>query len=199
MKTYKFRLYPTIDQTQKLLWNLEQCRLVYNFALEKLHKQHKPDRYELQKSLTRLKEQFPELKDVYSKVLQYEIYRLFFNLKSLKKLKKNGKKVGKLRFKSRDSFKTIHYNQSGFKIISTSLRYDKLHLSKIGDILFRKHREINGKIKQVVIKKYPSNKWYIFIIADQEKKTIKKQIKDAVGIDVGIKYFLSDSAGRQAG
>ena len=68
------------------------------------------------------------------------LYQLYSNLKALAKLKKNGKKVGKLRHKGK-WFKTFVYNQSGFKIIRTGKRLDRL-LSKIGNIL-----EFTGKSK----------------------------------------------------
>ena len=196
-KTYRFRLYPTAEQEQRLIWALDQCGFVYNTMLSWLQKQEKVDRYALQNKLPKLKEQYPKLKNVYSKVLQYEVHRLFSNLKILSQLKKKGRKVGKLRFKAKDSFKTIHYNQSGFKIISTNTRFRKLHLSKIGDIPVRIHRSINGKIKQIVIKKNPSRKWFACIVIEQACSTHKRPIRKVIGIDMGIKYFLSDSEGRQ--
>ena len=133
--TYKFRLYPNAEQEQKLLWTLDECRFVYNQMLEGTNEQEA--QLELQSQLPELKEKYPELKGVYSKVLQYEVYRLFSNLRSLSELKKKGRKVGRLRFKGKEWFKTFTYNQSGFKIIKTDNRLDKLHLSKIGDISIR--------------------------------------------------------------
>ena len=99
--TYKFRLYPNEEQEQKMEWTLDKCRLVYNDMLEGMNEQEKPDRVELQNSIPELKEKYPELKGVYSKVLQYEVYRLFSNLGSLSELKKKGRKVGRLRFKGK--------------------------------------------------------------------------------------------------
>jgi len=97
--TYKFRLYPTEEQERKLSWTLDRCRFVYNQMLEGLNGQKKPGKFELQSRLPTLKKEFPKLKNAHSKVLQYEVYRLFSNLRSLAKLKRNGKKVGKLRFR----------------------------------------------------------------------------------------------------
>ena len=77
MKTYKFRLYPNKEQEQRLLWTIQQCRFVYNKMLEKLQEQEKPDRYMLQNSLPKLKEQHPHLKGVYSKALQHEVIVFF--------------------------------------------------------------------------------------------------------------------------
>jgi len=100
--SYKFRLYPNKEQEQRLLWTLDKCRFVYNKLLESLNKQEKINRNKLQESIIELKKQFPELQKVHSKVLQYENCRLFSNLRALAKLKKNGKKVGRLRFKGKN-------------------------------------------------------------------------------------------------
>jgi transposase len=52
--------------------------------LEELKKQEIPNRLELQSTLPKLKEKYPELKEVYSKVLQHEVYQ------GLRSLLKNG-------------------------------------------------------------------------------------------------------------
>ena len=196
MITYKFRLYPTEDQEKKLLETLEICRETYNYFLSKIKESNKDlGRLELQSELPKLKKEKPELNKVYSKVLQTVLYQLYSNLKALAKLKKNGKKVGKLRYKGK-WFKTFVYNQFGFKIIETGKRSDKLHLSKIGDIPIRIHREIEGKIKQVIIKRYNSGKWFACICVEKEFEKLPKTNK-TVGIDVGIRFFLTDSEGKQ--
>lgn len=176
---------------------LDKCRAVYNKMLEGLNKQKRINRNKLQHSILELKKEHPELKDVYSKVLQYENYRLFSNLRALAKLKKNGNKVGRLRFKSNGWFKTFTYNQSGFKIIETDKRLKSLHLSKIGDIPIKIHREVKGKIKQIVIKKHNSDKWFACIQVENKVEKEKRSIEKKVGIDVGIKHFLTDSDGLQ--
>ncbi|MGC8935967.1 MAG: RNA-guided endonuclease TnpB family protein, partial [Candidatus Methanomethylicaceae archaeon] len=96
-----------------------------------------PSRLELQAQLPKLKKEKPELNRVFSKVLQMVLYQLYSNLKALSQLKKNGKKVGRLRFKGKGWFKTFVYNQSGFKLIKTGKRLDILRLSKIGEIPIR--------------------------------------------------------------
>ena len=115
--------------------------------LEGLNNQEKPNKLELQSTLPKLKEKYPELKEVHSKVLQHEVYRLFSNLRALAQLKKNGKKVGRLKFKGKGWFKTFTFNQSGFELRKTGKKLDRLWLSKIGDIPIRVHREIEGNIK----------------------------------------------------
>ncbi|MEK6973141.1 MAG: helix-turn-helix domain-containing protein, partial [archaeon] len=128
--TYKFRMYPSKEQEQKLFFVLDKCRFTYNKLLEILNKQEKINQSEIQSSIPELKEQYPELNEIYSKTLQYESYRLFSNLRTLSRLKKNGNTVGKLRFKGKDWFKTFTYNQSGFVLEIKNKKYNKLYLSK---------------------------------------------------------------------
>ncbi len=199
-KAYKFRLYPSRQTRQKLLWTLDKCRLVYNDMLEGLNNQDKPNRLELQAMLPKLEQQYPELQNVYSKVLQYEPYRLFSNLRSLSQLKKKGKKVGRLRFKGRGWWKTFVYNQSGFRIEMTGKRCQTLCLSKIGEIPIRMHRSFRGTIKQITIKRYNSGKWFAMLSVEQ-KKVIKQVIKPhkirkAIGIDLGLTNIVTDSDNR---
>jgi len=196
--TYKFRLYPKPEHEERLLEALELCRQTYNYFLAQWNGKAKiPSRLELQAQLPKLKQEKPELNKVYSKVLQMVLYQLYSNLKALSQLKKNGKKVGRLRFKGKGWFKTFCYNQSGFKLIKTGNRLDLLHLSKIGDIPIRIHRPVKCKIKQVIIKRYNSGKWFACVCIERGVKTVKREPKKVVGIDVGLKHFLTDSEGRQ--
>jgi len=192
---YKFRLYPTKEQEQKLLWTLNKCRYVYNFLLDELNNQRVIDKAQLQEMITDLKRIEPDLKNVHSKVLQYENYRLFSNLRGLAQTKKKGRKVGSLRFKGKNWFKTFTYNQSGFAIMQNQTRYDKLWLSKIAEIPFIMHRDIEGKIKQIMIKHYPSGKWYASILAETKEEIKPTQNTNKVGIDLGTMNYAYDSDG----
>ena len=192
MRVYKFRLYPTRKQEKVLFKQLNLCRFPYNQLLEELGKNN--DRKHIQHYILELKEKYPELNDIYSKTLQYECYRLFYNLKGLSQSKKKGNKIGRLRFKGRDWFKTICYNQSGFKLIKQDKRYNLLHLSKIGDIRLLQHREIEGKIKGIIIKR-KADSWEAHIITDA-KYSIEKG-NDVIGIDLGIMSFLTDNEGNK--
>jgi putative transposase len=67
-----------------------------------------------------------DLASVYSKAPHYEVQHLFANLTVLNAFKKSGRKVGKLRFKGDQHFKTFNYNQFGFKLLPKN---DKFGLS----------------------------------------------------------------------
>jgi len=193
----KFRLYPSEEQEEKLLFILEQCRWLYNKLLSIINESKKtPSKREMQSMLPKLKEQREELKEVNAKTLQMVVFMLNNNLRALAGLKKKGKKVGKLRYKKYGKLKSFILNQSGFKIIETGSRLDKLYISKVGEVPIRVHRYIKGKIKQVIIKRYGSGAWFALLCVE-ETETQKKEIKRAIGIDLGIKSFLTDSDGRE--
>ena len=196
--TYKFRLYPKEEHKEKLLETLEICRQTYNYFLAQWNGKEKiPSRLELQAQVPKMKAERPELNKAHSKVLQMVLYQLYSNLKALSQLKRNGKKVGRLRFKGRGWYKTFVYNQSGFKLIKTEKRLDMLCLSKIGEIPIRIHREVEGTIKQVVIKRHSSGKWFACLCVERDIHVAERKPEKAIGIDVGIRHFLTDSDGRQ--
>jgi len=191
MITYKFRMYPNKQVGDKLDFALDICRQTYNNLLEEMNNQVKINRGEVQHKIVTLKETRPELKQVYSKTLQYECYRLFSNLSALRELKKHGKKVGRLRFKGRDWFKTISYNQSGFWFEQKGKK-GILELSRVGIIKVKSHRQVEGKIKQITLKK-SLGKWYCMIATDFIQKRICGDKE--IGIDLGINNYIMDSNG----
>lgn len=199
--SYKYRLYPSDQDRNRLEEHLELCRQVYNYFLEELNKAESiPSRYKLQKQLPKLKQDREELKKAHSKVLQMVLKQLYDNLKSLSEKKKNGYNVGSLRYKGKGWYKTIEYNQSGFKLKKTDNRLDKLQLSKIGEIPVRVHREIKGEVKGVIIKQDKSDHWYAIFQTEQEPVETDSTESDnieAVGIDLGIQKFIVDSDGNR--
>ena len=196
MIAYKFRLYPTNEQEENLLFILEQCRWLYNNLLSLINESKKtPPKRKMQSMLPKLKEEQPELREVNAKTLQMVVFMLYNNLKALSELKKRGKKVGKLRYKKYGKFKSFILNQSGFKLIKTGNRLDKLYISKVGEVPIRVHRSVEGRIKQVIIKRYGSGEWFALLCVE-EAEAPKKEIEKVVGIDLGIRSFLTDSEGR---
>ena len=196
--TYRFRLYPSRAQKQKLLATLDRCRWLYNHFLEKLNQKENgetPSRYKLQAKLPKLKREHLELKHVYPKVLQMVLHQLYSNLRSLAELKRNGRKVGKLRFKGRWWFKSFTYNQSGFKLVEGHGKRRELWLSKIGEIPIVLHRPLDGEVKQVHIKRERSGKWFVCFSVEVKKTSKTKKISKPVGIDLGIKHYLADTDG----
>ena len=190
MRNYKFRLYPTIKQEELLVNNINVCRWVYNKFIE-YSKKGSVSQFDLNYYLTELKQQEPWLNNYHSKMLQMVSTQISGSQKGLKVLKKNGRKTGNLRFARYGEYRTFTYNQSGFKIEN-----EKLTLSKIGNIKIKQHRDIQGKIKQVIITKTKSGKWYACATCELNQIPLPMiDLFKAVGIDVGIKNFAYDSDG----
>lgn len=217
---YKSRLYPTEEQIETMNNDLDIHRWTYNHFLEIINKDGLLPKDVLYSDLPILKEKIQEdkfgnkydLKDVYARTLECTIDQLYYNISSLSGKKKKNKKniekgeykrvrkIGKLRFKSKDRYNSFTYRQYGFEIIKdnnldgirksgcpipiyieTPKRLQILRLSNIGDIPIRMHRDIpkGYNIKQVIIKRYPSGEWYaIFGIQPKgEKKTWNERIE----------------------
>lgn len=198
MLSYKYILNPTFDQINILTDQLEQCRLLYNFLLEQKNNSRKLGNFFSWYDSSALIPQYvidhPEIKYVYSKVRQMVNYILYSNLKGLSELKKKGYKTGKLRFKGKGWYKTLNFNQSGFKIDCDS---NTIKFSHIGIIKCRFTRSIplNSKIKGIVIKR-SEQQWYAIIQVENEIQPLPKTGK-SVGIDMGINALTTDSDGIQ--
>ena len=196
MLSFRFRLYPSKTAEKELNRQVGLCKWLYNRLLSELNlareKGIRLKRTDTQALIVDLKRhEKPELGEMNSKVLQMVNYQLWSNIRALAGLKRNGRKVGKLRFKGAGWFKTLNFNQSGFK-----LENGKLVLSKVGEIPIRLHRKIKGEVKGVIIKRENSGKWYAMFQVEDEPEPLPKTGK-AIGMDAGIKHFLTDTEGRQ--
>ncbi len=131
--TKKFAIKPTKNQEQ-ILWELaETCRLLYNHALAErkyLYEayKHQVTYKEQQNSLPQIKQLFPRYKQVYSKVLQMTLRKVDSAYKSFFGLLKNGDKtVRSPRYRGKNHFFTLCYNQSGFQITKKSITFSHKH------------------------------------------------------------------------
>ena len=78
---YKYRIYPTKEQKQKIQFTLERCRLLYNRLLEERILAYKqegktPNYYDQANTFNERKQHIPALKQVHSQVLQDVAKRL---------------------------------------------------------------------------------------------------------------------------
>ena len=200
---YKYRLDPPEPITETLLHHVDTCRQLYNHVLYKLNEADEiPARYEVQDMLPDLKTWWDDLTAIHSKVLQMVVKRVYDNLSTLKAQKVNGRAVGMLKWKPPREYRSLTYNQSGFKLKNTSGR-PVLWLSKIGEIPIYLHRDIpeNATIKQVTVKREPTGEWFATFGIDVDEATPEKPAnpEKCVGIDVGILKYAHDTDGTAVG
>ncbi|MFW5950307.1 MAG: RNA-guided endonuclease InsQ/TnpB family protein, partial [archaeon] len=196
---YKYRLDPAEGLTETLLHHVDTCRQLYNHVLYLLNGADDiPARWEVQGQLPDLKSWWDDLTDVHSKLLQMVVKRIYDNLSTLKAQKENGRAGGMLTWKPPREYRSLTYNQSGFKLKNTSGR-PVLWLSKIGEIPIHLHRDIpeNATIKQVAVKQEPTGEWFAKFGIDVDEDTPEKPEtpEKVVGIDVGILKYAHDTDG----
>ena len=194
--SYKFRLYPNKTHLQKLESTLELCRELYNSALLHRISAWQKARYhvtytEQANSLVEIKQVRPEFEEVHSQVLQDVLRRLDKNFRAFFRRLKMGEKPGFPRFKGRNWYKSFCYPQSGWQFLSDR----KIQISKIGIIRVKRHRNFpeGARLKTLTLKK-EIDRWYAIVSFEIPDRKDKVAIRNAVGIDMGIRSFavLSD-------
>ena len=195
-RTFKYRLYPNRETTSKLYWTLNRCRELYNAALSE-----RRDSYRYTgKGVTYLQQanELPEIKqeireeyaDIASHVLQDVLRRLDKAMQAFFRRVLNGETPGYPRFQGRDRYDSFTYPD----IAGWKLEGNQLHLSQIGTIKVVLHREIEGTIKTVTIKK-EVDQWYVCFsceVSDAEKFPVSYE---DIGIDLGVSHLATLSNG----
>ena len=133
---------------------------------------------------------------LYSKAAQMVLWQFYANIKTLSSVSRKEKRAGVLRFKPKSRYRSINYNQSGFKFLPG----DTLKLSKIGKVKCVIHRKVEGMIKGVIIKKDLDGRWFASAMCEVTGvKSCSLERKKIVGLDVGITNFIYDSDGHKIG
>ncbi len=214
-KGYKFRLYPTKEQTVLINKTIGCCRYVFNWALGNQNHKNiywyiveemiqngqltennwKTDYFSAskeQKKMTELKNEIKWLKEVDSTALQNAIQDLGEAFSSF-----YGKLKGKPKYKSKrneiQSYTTkCNYNKSG-----ATIRFEKesfIRLPKLGLVKFAKSRDVKGRILSATVRRTPSGKYFVSVLTEQEVRPTQPSFFE-VGIDVGLKEFATLSDG----
>jgi putative transposase len=208
---YCYRIYPDATQEKELIEWLEICRGVYNYALAERKEwinsrkcqinacsinseyivpadEPFPDYYRQKKTLTQAKKKSPELRQVYSQVLQEVIGRLD---KAFNFFWKRG--FGFPRFKKYGQFRSINFPQ--FK--ENPVTGWQIKFPKIGSVVINLHRPIPDGfvVKQVQVVKKASG-WYAILCLQSDGK-IPNPVPTgkSLGIDLGLEKFLATSQG----
>ncbi|NYZ74656.1 IS200/IS605 family element transposase accessory protein TnpB [Candidatus Micrarchaeota archaeon] len=199
LRTFKFRLYPSKAQSIIFEQTLETCRVLYNNALEERknawENERKSTSYrEQQNNLPKLKSNKSSLQSVHSQVLQDVLHRLDQAFHNFFRRVKAGEKPGYPRFKAVNRFDSFTYPQFGN---GAKFRDRKLWLSKVGEVNIKLHRggPFNGWIKNCTIR-HDVDRWFVcFTVGLPDTKLGKREIKTAVGVDLGVTNLVALSTG----
>ena len=189
LKAFKYKL--KLNNNQKIYF--EKCfgcsRLVYNLALACKIQAYQSTKinlsfYDLNKQLTDLKNDYDFLKEPGKDCLQNALINLDQAYSSF--FKGNGFP----KFKNKHSNNTAKFNNN------VGLKDNKLKIPKIGLINYYGDREIKGTIKSITISKNTLGMYFASILVDTEIPKLVKIDKE-IGIDLGIKHFITDSEGNK--
>ena len=191
LKAFKYRLFPTKEQSILLNKHIGASRFVYNLALECKQMAWAGSKvnlscFALHSQLKDLKNECEWLKEINSQSLQQSITNL--------------DKAYTTFFKGQNSFPKFKKksNSGSFNVPqNVLLENGKLVIPKFKkgiDIVL--HRPIKGTIRQATISRTPTGKYFVSILCETgEAIKPKAKIKEntSVGIDLGIKSFLVTS------
>jgi len=195
-KTFKYRLLPTAHQKKSLQFSLDACRYVYNQTLgsrKRAWEERKEtlSRYDTSNFLPDWKKEKPDLENAHSQCLQNAQLRVELAFRAFFRRMKAGETPGYPRFRGRDRYDSFTFPQSGFR-----LNDDKLSLSKVGSVRIRKHREIEGSVKTLTVRRTPTDKWWAAFSCEVEPEPLPP-VNSVVGIDVGLAFFATLSTGEK--
>ncbi|MED0986071.1 IS200/IS605 family element RNA-guided endonuclease TnpB [Bacillus paramycoides] len=195
-KAYQFRIYPNVEQKIGIAKTMGCSRFVFNYFLEKWNEVYKETGKGLtygacSSQLPTLKKEFVWLKEVDSIALQSSLHHL---ADSYTRFFKKQNKAPKFKSKNNkvQSYTTKCTN-GNIAIVG-----NKIKLPKLGLVKFAKSRKVEGRILNATVRRNPSGKYFVSILAEVEVQGLPKT-GSAVGIDVGVKNFAILSTGEVFG
>ena len=191
-KSYKFRIYPTLEQIIFFAKSFGCVRKVYNLMLDDRKKNY--EKYKTTRIKTKYptpakyKKEYPYLKEVDSLALA----NAQLNLEKAFKHFYESKDFGYPKYKCKSNL-VQSYTTNNQNTIYIDKGYIKLPKLK-SLVKIKLHREIKGIIKNVTVSKNSINHYFVSILCQEEIKELPKTNKN-IGIDLGIKEFaiMSDN------
>jgi putative transposase len=197
---FKYRIYPKPHQIEPLAKAFGCSRVVWNDALaiyQEAAKNKEPlPSYVDKQVITQAKktEQRAWLAEVSNIVLQQsfrDLQTAWSNYFSSLKGKRKGKKVGRPKFKKKQSRQAIRFRVGGFSVHSQSVK-----LAKIGHIPMEVSRALPSEPSSVTIIKDTTGRYFAsFVVEVQPFKAI--ETKNSIGIDLGLTHFAILSNGEK--
>lgn len=200
MRTFEYRLYPQKHQASLLMQCLSESRTIYNGMLEMVQAQYEqdgtfPSKYDLEAAFKGQGEHVP------ATTVQMLADRLSKSLKRFLAAKKhNIPAIGFPRFKKPNRWHSIQLRQYGKDCYVHEDRKQLIVPARVGKSLkIKMHRPIEGTPKTAHLVLRADGHWYALIVCvtePQHEHLPSKCEHPAIGIDVGLKSFLTDSEGK---
>ncbi|MCV3215120.1 transposase [Plectonema radiosum NIES-515] len=194
LKAYKYRIYPTSEQSILLAKSMGCARWFYNYALNLTSETYKTtgkglSRNEIINLLPSLKKEHEWLTEPPSQCLQQ--VALFLSSAFLNFFEKRGLYPN---FKKKGQKQSIRFPQ-GIKLDGGYLT-----LPKLGKVYCKLSRKPVGKLKSVTVSLTSSGEYYAACLYDDGKDIpVSSSEGKAVGVDMGITHYAITSDGTKHG
>jgi putative transposase len=195
-RVYRYRLYPTRNQTAVLEGQLAFACDLYNAAL-----QQRRDTWRYHGKSVRLKDQQRELTalrrefgppDMNYVAQEMVMQRLNLAFEAFFRRLRQGEAPGFPRFKPKQRFNTLGW-RSG-KAGGAAVKGDRLRIQGVGHIKVKWHRDLPGEVRQTRITRR-NGRWYVAFTVRMEKPEPLPTTGEQVGVDLGVRQFATLSTG----
>jgi putative transposase len=203
LRVYRYRLYPTRAQDERMRWTCERLRELYNGALEERRNAYSQQGraisgYQQMAELREVRAVREEYASIHVHLLQDAITRLDRAYRAFFRRVKTGEKAGFPRFRGRGRYTSFTFkdakNRNGAALDAKTKR---LRLTSIGDVKIKLHRKPEGVIKQVTVTLGGDGNWYACLCCEGVPVQSLPATGQSIGVDVGIKAFATLSNGEQ--
>lgn len=193
LKAFKYRIYPTKEQSSFLDRNFGAVRFLWNQFVSSFNSFNKGPALPQDEKI--IKDRNSWMSEVISYALQQkrmdwiEYKKQFFS-------KSRKSKLGRPRFKKRG------ISNDSFRIPGQSLKFNscinfetgKIKLPKMTPIKITVDRPFNGQLKSVTVTKNKCNQYFVSILVE-EPLELKQNTGRSIGIDLGLKDLCIMSNG----
>jgi putative transposase len=198
MRTFKYRLYPSKAQEQRMLQVLEVCRHWYNMCLAERKwayalEQRRVTKGQQEKTGIAYRRAFPQAQIVFSQTLQTVCDDVDKAFQAFFRRVKAGETPGYPRFKGRNGCSSFAFKQFG---VGAKLDGRRLKLFGIGRVAVRWHRQVEGEIKTVRIV-HKAGHWFACFACEVPVAEAQPLAGCVVGLDVGITSLITTSEGEK--
>ena len=199
---YEYRICPTKEQQQLINKTVGCCRFVYNHFLALRHDEFKfnGNKLKLQDTIKMLpdlkkREEYKWLREVDSVALQQSLrnlddaYQRFFK-KQNRYPKFHSKKNHTQKYRTQ-----MIVDKNGHKNIEVIGNFVKL--PKLGLVKTKLHRTFSkdSKILNATVTRHASGRYFVTLCVE-ETVEMKSNLGGHIGLDVGLKVYLTDSFGK---
>ena len=197
-KAFRYRIYPTAEQTALLAQTFGCVRKVYNELLALQNANYETGEKHMSRTAMNnycnqtLKDMYPYLRKVDKFALTNSVYHLadafdrFF-----------GKKAGYPNFKSKHKSRCSYTTN----ITNNNIRIEDKYvvLPKLGKVKIKLHRTAPSgyKLKSATVSMTPTHKYYVSLLYEYESQVPHVTVVKALGLDYSSPHLYIDSEGRE--